>query len=84
MTPWDGQPKFEGEVPKPVATRVSREPSGRLRRVKPSEVVVSRTDLEWALRLIENVHTVTWPNAKDVPYVEFDRLRAVLNTENQT
>jgi hypothetical protein len=49
-----------------------------------SEVVVSRTDLEWALRLIENVHTVTWPNAKDVPYVEFDRLRAVLNTENQT
>jgi len=54
------------------------------KRVGPGEVVVSRTDLEWALRLIENVHTVTWPNAKDVPYVEFDRLRAVLNTENQT
>jgi hypothetical protein len=78
MTPWDGQPKFEGEVPKPVATRVSREPSGRLRRVKPSEVVVSRTDLEEAIVALESL-------TDDVVWGEMiERLSAVLNTENQT
>lgn len=58
---------------------VSPECSGKTH--KPSDVVVSRTDLEWAMRLIHNVYTATWPNAKEVPYVEFDRLRAVLNQE---
>lgn len=80
MTPWDGQPKFEGEVPKPVATRVSREPSGRLRRVKPSEVVVSRTDLELVLEALTDVVGIS-ENAR---FAEERLWSFVLNKSNKS
>ena len=84
MTPWDGQPRFEGEVPKLVAARVSRGPSGRLRRVKPSEVVVSRTDLKAAVKymaMAAKEFDEEWGTGDD-PELHadwFDRLRAVLD-----
>lgn len=80
MTPWDGQPTFEGDVPKPVAARVPRGPSGRLRRVKPGEVVVNRADLEWAIMWI----SLAPPDAEKLPEARaaYNRLAAPLLTED--
>lgn len=57
---------------------VSPECSGKTH--KPSEVVVSRTDLEAACEFADVEHWNMAPGQRRV----FDRLRAVLNTENQT
>ena len=51
----------------------------------PGEVVVSRTDLEWAVGMIEDEWTgergmLLHPDHDPI----YARLRAVLNTENQT
>lgn len=51
-----------------------------MRESGPGEVVVSRTDLEAACEFADVEHWNMVPGERRV----FDRLRAVLNTENQT
>lgn len=79
MTPWDGQPRFEGEIPKPAAARVLRGPTGRMRRVKPDQVVVNRADLEAVLAVLP----VIAPGSS--PQWEWEaRLRAVLDEDGRS
>lgn len=78
MIPWDGQPIFEGEVPKPL--NVTTPPVAALKRVKPDEVVVNRADLEWAICWI----ALSPPDAKKVPeaHAAYNRLASVVLDES--
>ena len=74
-------------MPRPSKAMIAayREMDRELAEGRSAEVVVSRTDLEWAVGMIEDEWTgergmLLHPDHDPI----YARLRAVLNTENQT